>query len=618
MKIFRNISFFIFCFIFFNSAQSQVNFLEKAKHFSELDSSIVYAEKQLDVSYSNFDSSSIIETSLFLAHAYTSKSQYSKAEKIVKDGLAIAIFKKNKISEALFNQELANINKFEGKTSTALRLYLQTSEIFEKLEDWKDLSACYVDIAEFYRKIGKYDDAKIYIKNAAKLYQNKQINDLPLYIRIANRTAAIYNEINMQDSSIFYSRKALLFSRQIKDKNSEAISLNELGFSFKNLGELDTAISCYIQAEQLWFSMGADREAVNAMNNRAMLYSHNSYPSKQLIEFYLKLINIVESRKIDYRLNSTFYELHLKYLFAGDTANAFKYFLKYHVAVSNDFARSKEVEINKIKEKYENEKIKGQMEDVSEKLTRSQLVLEQEKHENFIISISLAVSLFFAILIFYLLRQVKKKNKTLHQKNIEKDALIQEIHHRVKNNLQFVSSLINMQINASINNEEIYSLNDASRRIRAMSLVHEMLYNHAEINGVPIRQYLNELLESINELVNSDEIPIEFDLQIEEMIFDTSKSIALGMITSELVSNAIKYAFKDNRRPKINISLKRDVLQNKIEFIVKDNGRGFIEVKDDRKKLGMRLIGIFSRQVKGDFKFENENGLKYTLTFKYN
>lgn len=590
--------------------------MEKAKHFSELDSSIVYAEKQLDLSYSNRDTSSIVETSLLLSREYTRKSRYTRAEKIIKVGLTLAVHRKDRINEAIFYQELANVNKFEGNSSIALNMYLKAFDMFEKLDDWNHLLICSIDIAEFYRKIGKYADARIYIKNAAKLYHDKGINDLSEYIRIANRTAAIYNEIAMQDSSIFYSRKALELSRKIKDKNSEAISLNELGFSFKNLLKPDTAISCYIQAEQIWFSIGADRDAVNAMNNRAMLYSHNNYPKKQLIDFYFKIINIVESRKIDYPLNSIFHELHAKYLFAGDTTNAYKYFYKYHQAVYADFHRSKEIEVNNIKEKYENEKNRIKINDVSEKLSLSQSVIEKEKFENFIIWVFLAVSLCFALLVFYLLRQVKKKNRMLSQKNSEKDALISEIHHRVKNNLQFVSSLINMQINASLSKEEIYSLSDASRRIRAMSLVHEMLYNHADVSGVLIRQYLNELLESINDLVNSDKIPIEFDLQIEEMVFDTSKSIALGMITSELVSNAIKYAFKNVESPKITIILRKDERLNKTEFILKDNGTGFIGKKEGKEKLGMRLIDIFSRQMKGDFKFENENGLKYTLIFK--
>jgi two-component sensor histidine kinase len=228
-------------------------------------------------------------------------------------------------------------------------------------------------------------------------------------------------------------------------------------------------------------------------------------------------------------------------------------------------------------------------------------------------------ALISVLIIVYLLVQVNKKNKLLLAKNAEKDVLIQEIHHRVKNNLQFISSLINMQINTNEKTGDASSLNDASRRIKAMSLVHEMLYNQKDLAGVNIKNYLTELLATINDLVNSEKIPIEFEVNIEEMMFDTSNATALGMITSELVSNAIKYAFKNYQtKPIISVSLKLIKETKQIEFRLSDNGSGFEQTNEARKKLGMRLIGIFSKQLKGEYKFENKDGLIFILLFKEN
>lgn len=616
MKLFKNIAFLLLCSVLFNTAQSQTRFFEKAKHFSQLDSSILYAEKILEISHSKRDSSSIIESLLYLGKLYTQKSRYSKAEKVSNDGLGIAIAKKDKVSEALFYEAQGNIKKFQNDESKSLELFLKAYDIFEKFKNWELLLKCDIDIAEFYRRQGRYEDSKVYLKLGKELYRSKKMNSPTDYIMLINRTAALYNETAKNDSSAIFSIEALKLSRKIGDKNLEAVSLNELGFSYKNLKRLDTAIRCYKEAEEIWFSIGEDREALNAMNNLAMLYTHNGYPSEQIKKLYFEIIGIVKSKEIDYPLNNVYYELYSRAISQGDTIQAYKYFHEYHKLVYDGFAKSRNLEMNDIKEKYENEKIMLKMEDVSEKLTRSQQGLEQKERENFIVILLLVVSISSAALVFYLLSRVRKTNKMLSKKNAEKDILIQEIHHRVKNNLQFVSSLINMQINSSLNKDEVYTLNDASRRIRAMSLVHEMLYNHSELKGVLIHQYLSELLETILELVNSDKIQIEFDLKVDEMIFDTSKSIALGMITSELVSNAIKYAFKDTDSPKISISLKYNVSDGNTVFILKDNGIGLIGETDTEKKLGMRLIGIFSRQLKGDFKFENENGLKYTLIFK--
>ncbi len=602
----------------FHYAICQNPLLEKARQFAVLDSSIFYGEKQLEVSVANNDTNSIIETSQFLALGYINKAQYAKAKKIINTTLPLTIFKKDKSSEALCYLLIANKNKAEKNELVAIEFYLKAYDMLEKIQDWKNLLRCDVDIAEYYRKIGKFKDAKIFINRAFELYHDKKIENIPQLIRINNRAAAIENESSHHDSSIYYSRIALTLSRQINDKNLEAVSLNEIGFSFKNLGKLDTALNCYKKAENLWISMGYDGEAVNAMANRAMLYSHNFYPKREVLNMCFQIIDLVERKKIDYSLTQIYLEVQSQFLFLGDTINAYRYFRKFHTSELDDIERSQKKEVDNIKEKYENDKIRKQVQLVSGELTESQAVLKQKKHEIFIVYIFISILILLIIFIVFLVYKLNNLNKNLRVKNKLKDALIQEIHHRVKNNLQFVSSLINMQINASLNKDEVYSLNDASRRIRAMSLVHEMLYNHAEINGVFIKQYLNELLELIIELVNLDSIPIEFDLQVDEMIFDTSKSIALGMITSELVSNAIKYAFLNHKNPKISISLIHLSGQNQIQFILKDNGPGFIETNDKRKKMGMRLISIFSRQLKGDFKFESEMGLKYTLVFKLN
>jgi two-component sensor histidine kinase len=274
-----------------------------------------------------------------------------------------------------------------------------------------------------------------------------------------------------------------------------------------------------------------------------------------------------------------------------------------------------DVGISDIKEKYENDKIKGDLFQVSTELQESQTILNQKKRENIIIYTFISVLLAFTFFIFYLLYQRNQSNKTLKIKNKEKDVLIQEIHHRVKNNLQFVSSLINMQINSSDNTQESYSLNDASRRIKAMALVHEMLYNQNEMKGIHIEQYLLELVDSINELVNSQQIPIQFNVNAVPLVFDTQRAIALGMITSELISNSIKYAFLHTENPAITVLLVKE--QEKIRFSVEDNGSGLPETQHERKKLGMRLISIFSRQLKGEYRFENKNGYKYIIEFKY-
>lgn len=170
-----------------------------------------------------------------------------------------------------------------------------------------------------------------------------------------------------------------------------------------------------------------------------------------------------------------------------------------------------------------------------------------------------------------------------------------------------------MQKSSAHNVAEIYTLTDTSRRINSMSLVHEMLYNDDKTEGVQFKNYIQELTNSINELINTETIPVKFNLNIADAIITASDAIALGMITSELVSNSIKYAFVNQPTPVISIVLEKQ--HNFYTYTVADNGIGLNNDISTKNKLGMRLIDIFSRQLKGKYQFENNNGFTYILTF---
>ena len=124
---------------------------------------------------------------------------------------------------------------------------------------------------------------------------------------------------------------------------------------------------------------------------------------------------------------------------------------------------------------------------------------------------------------------------------------------------------------------------------------------------------MEELILSLDQLVNSDRIPIEFKLQIDEVNFNVSDSIALGMITSELISNSMKHAFRNVEKPEIEVTLRKE--EKRISFGVRDNGSGEGLQQNQKKTLGLRLIDIFSRQLKGKYAISANSGCSYELNF---
>jgi two-component system, sensor histidine kinase PdtaS len=601
---------FSVCFI----ANGQTTCIESVRRQANIDYAISEIEKC--ISNSKPDTAAYVKNACHLSSLYNKKSRFARSEKLLLSLFSLVKAQKYKLSKALIYNSLANTYKLSHDNALALQNYITASQIFETENSIPDQIRIYTDMAEYFRSIGQYAEARRYIQKAYYTYFGSKTNDIPKLIRIFNRYAAIMNENSNSDSCIIYSLKALKLAQETGDMNSEATSLNEFGFIMKNRLLVDSSMSCYKRAIELWTKTGAEADAVHGMFNLAMLMSHNDFPKKEIIPHYKKIIWLVKEKSIDYPLDQVFFELSSCYFFLGDSLNYYRTRQEYYNAFLEKSQRTYDIEVSNIKEKYENEKYKAQISKVSDELEESEKNLFQKKKENGIIYISLGILLILLVVIVLLARKINGANKVLESKNKEKDTLIQEIHHRVKNNLQFVSSLINMQIHSSKNSAEVDSLNDASRRIRSMALVHEMLYNQDDLKGIEINKYLSELISSINDIVNSQKIPIRFNIECEVMQFETPRAIALGMITSELVSNSIKYAFNGTSVPQIDIRLQK-IENDTVLFTVKDNGKGLVADNPNApEKLGMRLISIFSRQIKGEYSFKNNTGLEYTLLFK--
>jgi two-component sensor histidine kinase len=595
--------------------KAQTDLFAKAKSFEQIDSSIKYSKLYFEQCMAKTDTIAIIDAGLYLSKKYFFKSQFSQAENIIHKTLPLAELKKQLKMQANLYQVLAACYSYGGDIKKGLKMDLKVLKLYEKLDNTTGVLSCLSNIGEAYRKVRNFNESKKYLNAGLVLCKNKNVTDTPVIININNRLAAVMSETGNLDSSLYYSKEALFLCKKSNNKVGEATSLNEIGFIYKNSSKPDSALKYYRLAESIYTQLGLVNDVLFTINNRAMVYTSYNYPKELIIDTYLKLIETSDKNKADFPLDEAFSTLSKEYQAKGLYSKALEYFQKYHELRTLTLKNVYDAGIMEIKEKYENEKIKEEISSVSTKLTTSEQLLNQKGKENTIIYVSLFVLVLSVSIITYLFFKNRKANQLLKQKNTEKDALIQEIHHRVKNNLQFVSSLINMQINSSHSDGSVYSLNDASRRIRAMALVHEMLYNQNEVVGINIKLYIKELIDSINDLVNNDNLPLVFHVDMDNVIFDTEKSIALGMITSELVSNAIKYAFKNNANPQIFIKLKQISKNGFLEFIVKDNGVGMVEQTKDESKLGMRLINIFSRQLKGDYNFKNDKGLIYTITF---
>jgi PAS domain S-box-containing protein len=209
--------------------------------------------------------------------------------------------------------------------------------------------------------------------------------------------------------------------------------------------------------------------------------------------------------------------------------------------------------------------------------------------------------------------QIKKSLK-------EKEILLKEIHHRVKNNLQVITSLLDLQADALGDSNIHKAIQDSKDRIHSMALVHENLYRFgdlARINGI---EYIHKLIDYIFDVYGDLTVNITFNVQIEtpSLELDMDTAVPIGLILTELLSNALKHAFPHGKKGEIHIAV-RPGIPGMLTMEVRDNGVGMppdINVPESQS-LGLQLVHLLTQQVKGTIEIKRNKGTTVTITFPY-
>ena len=211
----------------------------------------------------------------------------------------------------------------------------------------------------------------------------------------------------------------------------------------------------------------------------------------------------------------------------------------------------------------------------------------------------------------------KKKNQEFVKSSLhEKEVLLAEIHHRVKNNLAVISGLLGLQA-SYVEDEKAKALFEESRnRIYSMALIHEKLYQNETFAKIQLGSYINDLVKNIKESYNASDIVINFSVITNDIVLDIKHAVPCGLILNELITNACKHAFKGRETGEIKIEFTQT--DNKITMIVSDNGIGFNADDLLRKSntLGLTLIIALTDQLDGMLRTDSENGITYYLSFE--
>ncbi len=240
------------------------------------------------------------------------------------------------------------------------------------------------------------------------------------------------------------------------------------------------------------------------------------------------------------------------------------------------------------------------------KLKETQLM--KERNTKWILAGGVSLLLLSGITILILYSRQRKKSGIIEKQSADLEVLMKEIHHRVKNNLQIVSSLLDLQSHSITDVQAHEAVKEGKNRVQSMALIHQNLYREGNIKGIKVKEYVSNLLQTLCDSYNITNDKVKINADIDDLNLDVDTMIPLGLVLNELVSNAFKYAFKERQNGELTIVLNEE--HNELHLSVSDNGKGFPRGMDvsNNKSFGLKMIRAFAQKLKAKLDIYNRNG----------
>ncbi|MFN8115741.1 MAG: tetratricopeptide repeat protein [Bacteroidia bacterium] len=531
-----------------------------------------------------------------------SKVDVDSSSYLAQEALTLAKEANFKRGIASATKNLAICNYVNGKSDVAIKQFIEAIKLFEDLKDINELAHCYSQMGIAYYLQYQYDNALKYYEKSIELYR-KTTNKKDLAGVYINQGIS-YTYVKKMDLAEINYNEALKIYQEINYEPGFAPAYNSLAKIYYAKKEYVKAISYYKLAEQYSIKSNNKYHLITNYNSLAMCY-------KELKEYETAKSYSEKSIAISKEVGSVERELFCHETMAdilfsmGDYKNAYASFQNYASLKDTLFNQDKNDAIAEMQAKFDVEKNQQKVKEIElqkkiddETNAKKQLLLV-------VVIVVILISLIFTIILF---RNKQKVNSLLEQKNAaiqanleQKEMMMSEIHHRVKNNLQMVSSILDLQARDLTDEKSIQVIEDSLSRINAISLIHQRLYQSDNIRGVKINNYLQELALDIlkNFSSTSQTKSIELQCHIDDLDMDLESAIPIGLITAELIINACKYAFTSIEKPEIKITLnKRDGI---LLLTVADNGIGKqVSSNDSGTRFGTKLIKSLSRKLRAE------------------
>ena len=428
---------------------------------------------------------------------------------------------------------------------------------------------------------------------------------------------SFYLRQKIYDSALYYLDAALADMdlrnfREGSESTTADILLNKIRV-YLPLERVDEAAGMLLQLEPLILKIKQPDYEMDYYRQSGNIYSRQSQFAKAERQFdkALKLLSENESVK---RQMDLYRDMSRHYVRTGDFKTALAYTTQFEALEDSIFDREKSERIATLQTQFQVQEKELTISRLEQENLQTQVEAQASKRQRDLYLFVGVLLLFISSALFYSYRLKSKANKKLVKSDIEKETLLQEIHHRVKNNLQVISSLLAVQAKEYDHPAIAEFVSNGRSRVQAMALVHQFLYQDRDSSVISYGDYLKELTKNIFDFNNTTD-QIKYQIDSDTIYLDIDTAIPLGLITSEIITNALKYAFPTGEG-NVKIVLRRD--GDQFELQVADSGKGISE-KDLEKanSFGLSLIRNLTKRIKGELHIENNQGTIFNISFHH-
>jgi two-component sensor histidine kinase len=468
---------------------------------------------------------------------------------------------------------------------------------------------------------------------------HKEKANYPMALEAAEKGKLIADEIKDTSSVIYMNRIKAMFTQGMgADRNDtaliikslqmhlEGVKLAEVSHKFEEsrIPYYNNIAQVYVKLDQLDKAYAYVSQAISLAKKHNQPFSL-TYSYAWLGQIYAKrgnreqayacmqkALTITRDGKYSFRemeVNLHFYNILKRF---GDYEAALENYARYSQLRDSLRVLENVRQVGELQLKYDAEKKDRQISALGEKNKE----LSRQTAE---IWSALTIFVVLLVVMIYLLRLILRKNSSLADRNAmihaqaeKMQVLMNELHHRVKNNLQIVSNLLSLQASRVSDEDSRNVILAGQQRIEAMSLIHRSLYNNDEVNRVNMKHYLAELIESIMHSFGSDHEKLQLSIVCEVDELDIDVALPLGLIINEWVTNAFKHAYIDHPAPELQLTLG---MAGDLQLKIRDNGRGIDMKVWDRPKgsFGVKLVKVLVRQINGACSVYADNGTTFEL-----